>query len=239
MSPADRVDPVVGRTGARFGSSRRRRAAEARAAGPVESWAADAEEVRAADTAAGIPQARRPDAAETLVLGAGETAADPAPEPAVDAAEPRPADADASAVADPAAERAADVDEARDEPPLGDAQPDAAEDDGRIGGVVVRPYVRTGGRTRPAVDLAIEALVSTVACAPEPTGADHRAIAALCASPRSVAEIAALLEIPLGVARVLVGDLAQDGAVVVHGTSGPDGPDATLMQRVLDGLRRL
>ena len=120
-----------------------------------------------------------------------------------------------------------------------DAQPDAAEDDGRIGGVVVRPYVRTGGRTRPAVDLAIEALVSTVACAPEPTGADHRAIAALCASPRSVAEIAALLEIPLGVARVLVGDLAQDGAVVVHGTSGPDGPDATFMQRVLDGLRRL
>jgi len=104
---------------------------------------------------------------------------------------------------------------------------------------VVRPYVRTGGRTRPAVDLAIEALVSTAPGAPEPPGADHRAIAALCASPRSVAEIAALLEIPLGVARVLVGDLAQDGAVVVHGTSGPDGPDAPLMQRVLDGLRRL
>jgi len=254
MSPADRVDPVVGRTGARFGTSRRRRAAEARAADPAESWAADAEEVRAADTAAEIPQARRPDstgaaaeipqarrpaAAETPVLGADETAADPAPEPAVDAAEPRPADADALAVADPAAERAADADEARDEPPLGDAQLDAAEDDRRIGGVMVRPYVRTGGRTRPAVDLAIEALVSTAACAPEPTGADHRAIAALCASPRSVAEIAALLEIPLGVARVLVGDLAQDGGVVVHDTSGPDGPDATLMQRVLDGLRRL
>ena len=254
MSPADRVDPVVGRTGARFGTSRRRRAAEARAADPAESWAADAEEVRAADTAAEIPQARRPDstgaaaeipqarrpaAAETPVLGAAETAADPAPEPAVDAAEPRPADADALAVADPAAERAADADEARDEPPLGDAQLDAAEDDRRIGGVMVRPYVRTGGRTRPAVDLAIEALVSTAARAPEPTGADHRAIAALCASPRSVAEIAALLEIPLGVARVLVADLAKDGGVVVHDTSGPDGPDATLMQRVLDGLRRL
>jgi Protein of unknown function (DUF742) len=256
MSPADRVEPVVGRTGARFGSSRRRRAAEARAADPVESWAADAEEVRAADTAAGIPQARRPDAAETLVADADETgSADPAPEHAVDAAERRPADAEALAVADPAAERAADAeeaqaadpaperaadaDEARDEPPLGDAQLAAAEDDGRIGGVMVRPYVRTGGRTRPAVDLAIEALVSTAASAPEPTGADHRAIAALCASPRSVAEIAALLEIPLGVARVLVGDLAQDGGVVVHDTSGPDGPDATLMQRVLDGLRRL
>ena len=278
MSPADRVDPVVGRTGARFGTSRRRRAAEARAADPAESWAADAEEVRAADTAAEIPQARRPDstgaaaeipqarrpdAAETLVVGADETAADPAPEPAADATEPRAVGADASAVAAPAAERAeaaepstagadeaqaddavperaADAGKARDEPsPLGDAQLDAAEDAGRVGGVMVRPYVRTGGRTRPAVDLAIEALVSTAAGAPEPPGADHRAIVALCASPRSVAEIAALLEIPLGVARVLVGDLAQDGGVVVHDTSGPDGPDATLMQRVLDGLRRL
>ena len=263
MSPADRVDPVVGRTGARFGSSRRRRTAEARAGDAMESWAADAEEVRAADTAAEIPQARRPDAAETLVVGADETAADPAPEPAADATEPRAVGADASAVAAPAAERAeaaepstagadeaqaddavperaADAGEARDEPsPLGDAQLDAAEDAGRVGGVMVRPYVRTGGRTRPAVDLAIEALVSTAAGAPEPPGADHRAIVALCASPRSVAEIAALLEIPLGVARVLVGDLAQDGGVVVHDTSGPDGPDATLMQRVLDGLRRL
>jgi hypothetical protein len=165
--------------------------------------------------------------------------ADPAAERA-DAAEPRAADADAAQADDAAPERAADADEARDAPPPhGDAQRDAAEDDGRIGGVMVRPYVRTGGRTRPAVDLAIEALVSTAPGAPEPPGADHRAIAALCASPRSVAEIAALLEIPLGVARVLVGDLAQDGAVVVHGTSGPDGPDAPFMQRVLDGLRRL
>ena len=74
---------------------------------------------------------------------------------------------------------------------------------------------------------------------PEPPGADHRAVAALCASPRSVAEVAALLQVPLGVARVLVGDLAQCGAVVVHGTSGPDGPDSALMQRVLDGLKRI
>jgi Protein of unknown function (DUF742) len=223
MSPADRVDPVVGLTGARFGSSRRRRAAEAQA-DAAESRAADAEEVRAADAAAEIPEARRPAAAETLVADVGETAAAPAPERAADAVESRGADAE----------------ETQDEPLLPrDAQFDAAEDDGRIGGVLVRPYVRTGGRTRPAVDLAIEALVSTAPGAPDPPGADHRAIAALCASPRSVAEIAALLEIPLGVARVLVGDLAQDGGVVVHGTSGPDGPDVTFMQRVLDGLRRL
>ena len=242
MSPAERVGPVVGHTGARFGSSRRRRAAETQA-DAAESRAADADEGQAADAAAEILQARRSDAAETLAAGADETGA-PAPGRAADAAESRAADADGgqaadaeeAQAADPGPERAADAGEAQDEP-LPPSQ--GAAEDGGLGGVKVRPYVRTGGRTRPAVDLAIEALVSTAPGAPEPPGADHRAIAALCASPRSVAEIAALLEIPLGVARVLVGDLAQDGGVVVHGTSGPDGPDATLMQRVLDGLRRL
>ena len=116
---------------------------------------------------------------------------------------------------------------------------DPADGAGANGSVRVRPYVRTGGRTRPAVDLALEALVSGAPGAPEPDGADHRAVAALCAAPRSVAEIAALLEVPLGVARVLVGDLAQDEVVVVHHTSGPDGPDTALMQRVLAGLRYL
>jgi len=61
----------------------------------------------------------------------------------------------------------------------------------------------------------------------------------LCASPRSIAEVAALLQVPLGVVRVLLGDLAQSGVVVVHGTSGPGGPDSALMQRVLDGLKRI
>jgi Protein of unknown function (DUF742) len=255
MSPAERVSPVVGHTGARFGSARRRRAAETQA-DAVESWAADAEEGQAPE----IPQSRRLDAAETLSAGPDGAGA-PAPGRATDAEETRAADAeeaqaaDAAAeipqarqpgaaetlsagletqAADPGPERADDDGQAQDEP----LSSPGAEDDG-LGGVKVRPYVRTGGRTRPAVDLAIEALVSTAPGAPEPPGADHRAIAALCASPRSVAEIAALLEIPLGVARVLVGDLAQDGGVVVHGTSGPDGPDPTLMQRVLDGLRRL
>jgi len=105
--------------------------------------------------------------------------------------------------------------------------------------VLIRPYARTGGRTRPTHDLALEALISS---APHLRGRhlsrEHRAIVNLCNRPRSVAEIAALLEIPLGVARVLLGDLATDGTVIVHRTPHR-APDLALMRRVLAGLHRL
>jgi len=105
--------------------------------------------------------------------------------------------------------------------------------------VLIRPYARTGGRTRPTHDLALEALISTT---PRTGGRylsrEHRAIANLCTRPRSVAEVAALLAIPLGVARVLLGDLATDGTVIVHRTH-QRAPDLALMHRVLAGLRRL
>jgi hypothetical protein len=64
----------------------------------------------------------------------------------------------------------------------------------------------------------------------------------LCVRPRSVAEVAALLAVPLGVVRVLLGDLATAGAVVVHPTAGAaagGAPDVAFMRRVLVGLRRL
>jgi hypothetical protein len=105
--------------------------------------------------------------------------------------------------------------------------------------VMIRPYARTGGRTRPAHDLAIEALISAAPAVPgRYLSREHWAIANLCVQPRSVAEVAALLTIPLGVARVLLGDLATDGTVVIHRTSQLP-PDVALMRRVLTGLRRL
>jgi hypothetical protein len=118
------------------------------------------------------------------------------------------------------------------EPPP--AEPLPSESD-----VLIRPYARTGGRTRPTHDLAIEALISTT---PQSRGRylsrEHRAIVNLCVQPRSVAEVAALLTIPLGVARVLLGDLATDGSVVIH-RANHHPPDLALMHRVLTGLRRL
>jgi hypothetical protein len=104
----------------------------------------------------------------------------------------------------------------------------------------VRPYVLTRGRTRSQYDLSIETLVSAVPMATSgPAAAEHEAVIALCQEPRSVAEVAALLGIPLGVAKVLLGDLVATGAVAVHRTVGVAGPDLALMERVLAGLRRL
>jgi hypothetical protein len=108
------------------------------------------------------------------------------------------------------------------------------------GSAFVRPYVFTRGRTRAALDLSIETLVSAVPGASTAgLGGEHHAVLALCGQSRSVAELAARVGVPLGVARVLVGDLATAGAVAVHHGTGEAGPDLELMQRVLSGLRRL
>ena len=107
----------------------------------------------------------------------------------------------------------------------------------------VRPYAMTGGRTRPAhTDLEIEALVSTTSLgerSPKLT-VEQRAIAALCRDILSIAEISARLDLPLGVTRVLVGDLASQGMVTVHrAPSHAGGPNVALLEQVLHGLQRL
>jgi hypothetical protein len=120
--------------------------------------------------------------------------------------------------------------------------PGFAPEQGVTGGIssFVRPYVLTRGRTRSPYELSIETLVSAVPMAAHgPVAAEHEAVIALCQEPRSVAEIAALLRVPLGVARVILGDLVAAGAVAVHRTAGAAGPDLALMERVLAGLRRL
>lgn len=111
-------------------------------------------------------------------------------------------------------------------------------------GLRVRPYVLTRGRTQARSDLNIETLISTDPRAQwdDPTlSTEYVAVRRMCVQPRSVAEIAALMSVPLGVARVLLSDLADEGFVQVHTSKVPQGgrPDYDLMQRVLDGLHRL
>jgi hypothetical protein len=81
--------------------------------------------------------------------------------------------------------------------------------------VFLRPFVLTGGRTRPLQDgLRIETIVSALPAAlSAPLRFELRRIVELCQRPLSVAEIAVRLGVPLGVARVLVADLAADGYV--------------------------
>jgi hypothetical protein len=117
-------------------------------------------------------------------------------------------------------------------------------DDAHEAGSMVRPYTKTGGRTRSEYDLAIEALVSTSERGRSPDAAvrpEHRSICGLCLDTRSVAEVAAHLRLPLGVARVLIGDMAGMGLVLIHqsGMVVGDRPSIEFMERVLSGLRRL
>ncbi|MDT7729317.1 MAG: hypothetical protein QOI21_5893 [Actinomycetota bacterium] len=82
----------------------------------------------------------------------------------------------------------------------------------------VRPFVVTGGRTRPLVDdLRIETLViATPAAMSAPLKFEERTTVQLCQRPNSLAEIAAALHVPLGVARVVVADLVSAGHVSVE-----------------------
>lgn len=111
---------------------------------------------------------------------------------------------------------------------------------------LVRPYFRTKGRTRPSQDLAIETLISTSERGRRLDGVrvpEHKSICGLCLDTRSVAEVAALLKMPLGVVRVLVGDVAGLGLVLVHSPNTNamvgDRPSIEFMERVLSGLRRI
>jgi hypothetical protein len=118
-------------------------------------------------------------------------------------------------------------------------------------GALVRPYAVTRGRTRPKLEIALEALVETtvrgrtVKSGRAGQGSEHQYIAAMCDGGRvqSLAEIAARMQLPLGVARVIVADMASDGLVAVYEpTSLDDETDAVgteLLERVLSGLRRL
>lgn len=107
----------------------------------------------------------------------------------------------------------------------------------------VRAYVWTGGRTRSHHQFEVETLVSAAepGSIPGTVPQPDRTVLGLCRTPTSVAEVAALLAVPLGVAKVLLGDMADRGMIVVHeaATGVGDAPSRVLMERVLTGLRQL
>jgi hypothetical protein len=113
----------------------------------------------------------------------------------------------------------------------------------RAAGPVVRPYALTGGRTVPVRDeLDLVALVG----ATRPDGErlewlspEQYAIVAACQRPCSVAEVAALVDLPLGVVRVLLGDLLDRDVVTVRGAPPVVEPSQGLLDKVIEGLRAL
>jgi len=108
---------------------------------------------------------------------------------------------------------------------------------------IVRPYALTAGRTRPAVDLPLEATLRLDTSATRRAWAEdlQGKIIGVC-DLRSVAEVSAMLQRPIGVVRVLLGDLVEQGYVHVQATLTEDSTDDErfdLLERTLRGLRAL
>ncbi|MER5636847.1 DUF742 domain-containing protein [Kitasatospora sp. NPDC002227] len=110
-------------------------------------------------------------------------------------------------------------------------------------GPLVRPYAVTKGRTRPAEEFDLIALVvSDLADSGEPgVGPEQGAILDLCrGNALSVAEIAAETDLPLGVVRVLLGDLLAAEHIRVSRPVPPAQlPDEHILREVINGLRAL
>ncbi|MFG3249815.1 DUF742 domain-containing protein [Streptomyces sp. NPDC048187] len=115
-------------------------------------------------------------------------------------------------------------------------------------GPLVRPYAMTGGRTRPGptgVRFDLIALVTYAVGAPDvdegALGPEHRTLIDLCRTEtQSVAELAADADLPVGVVRVLLGDLVELGSVTVSRPVPPAQlPDERILREVIDGLRAL
>ncbi|HEX6967217.1 MAG TPA: DUF742 domain-containing protein [Micromonosporaceae bacterium] len=122
----------------------------------------------------------------------------------------------------------------------GDPDHDWADEEA---GPVVRPYAVTGGRVRPATEgFDLVAFVQASDHAPGPDQhlhPEHLAIIAIAQESISVAEVAARLNLPLGVVRVLLGDLLQAGLVEIHEPAAAQFPDDNLLKAVVNGLRAL
>lgn len=118
-----------------------------------------------------------------------------------------------------------------------------------VGGRMVRPYTMTGGRTGTGLaSIALEALVATT-----PAGMRIRAqfrweaaeIIALARREIAIIELAALLDVPVGVVRVLAADLRQNGVVTItdppsESVAAVGGSEYTdLLEKVRDGIKSL
>ncbi|MBP0454304.1 MULTISPECIES: DUF742 domain-containing protein [unclassified Kitasatospora] len=119
----------------------------------------------------------------------------------------------------------------------------ASGEEQRVAGGFIRSYVITGGRELPSADDL--SLITLVTVAPEQElparpSPETVAIWELCSGGYlSVAEVAARLELPVGVVRLLLTDLIREGRLLRRATPPPaQAPDPRLLEKVLHGLQR-
>ncbi|MGY0022489.1 DUF742 domain-containing protein [Streptomyces sp. cg35] len=115
-------------------------------------------------------------------------------------------------------------------------------------GPVVRPYAMTRGRTTSVGQHRLDLIAVVVAesrgddpATDQTLSPEHVDIVELCRdTPQSVAELAAELDLPIGVIRVLIGDLVDDELVHVSRPVPPaELPDEGILRDVINGLRAL
>jgi hypothetical protein len=111
-------------------------------------------------------------------------------------------------------------------------------------GPVIRPYALVGGRTQPSgacFDLiAMVRARRGVDPDPESLEPEHLLVLRLCRLMTSVADLSAELSLPVGVVRVILADLRQQGLIDIHRPVPPAQlPTEQILRRVADGLRQL
>lgn len=107
-------------------------------------------------------------------------------------------------------------------------------------GRLVRPYTVSGGRTKPSVALDMLSMVrSTGRALKIDMTPEHSLALTLSRAPVTVAEIGAHLKLPVAVAKILLSDLIDQGAVTARPPDpAADPADRDILQRVLDGLHK-
>jgi hypothetical protein len=109
-------------------------------------------------------------------------------------------------------------------------------------GPVVRPYALTKGRTQASGTFGLIDVVAATGERPSPQfrpGPEHRLILAVCRRPVPVVDLTSEINLPLGVVRVLLSDLAAEGMLRIVSAQRQPVPDHRLLRMVLDGLESL
>jgi uncharacterized protein DUF742 len=111
-------------------------------------------------------------------------------------------------------------------------------------GPIVRPYAVTNGRTLPDSSASFGLIDVVVATGEGPyghfrPGPEHRRILGVCRRPTPIVDLTSEIDLPLGVVRVLLGDLTNEGMLRIVSAQRQPVPDQRLLRMVLDGLESL
>jgi hypothetical protein len=114
----------------------------------------------------------------------------------------------------------------------------------REAGPLVRPYAVTKGRTLPSGGASFGLIDVVVAVSDRPPehfrpGPEHRRILSLCRRPTPLVDLTSEIDLPIGVVRVLLGDLASEGMIRILSTQQQPVANQRLLRMVLDGLESL